>query len=253
MQAINLKTEYLKNPVGIDVTSPRLMWTCEGGEKQTAYRIVATSEGKQIWDSGKVQSDNMYAVFSLKLSSRQRVAWSVTLWDENDKEGEASEACFETGLLNPTDWQSKWITGDCSPSKDKRYPVDCFMKKFMVNGVKKARLYITACGLYEARINSNRVGEFILAPGSTDYRKRIQYQSYDVTDLLKSGDNEIAIELGDGWYRGSSGSKGRLNTYGKQTKFIAQLEIEDESGKKAIVTDGTWGVVERRSNRICRP
>lgn len=240
MQAINLKTEYLKNPIGIDVTSPRLMWTCKGGLKQTAYRVVASCDGKQIWDSGKVISDDMFSFFSYTLSSRQRVAWSVTLWDENDKEGEASEAFFETGLLIPTDWAAKWITGNYSPRKKKRYPVDCFMKKFTVTGVKKARLYISACGLYEAKINGTKAGEFVIAPGSTDYRKRIQYQTYDVTDLLKSGDNEIAVELGDGWYRGSSGSKGRLNTYGKQTKFIAQLEIENESGKKTIVTDGTW-------------
>lgn len=241
MKAINLKTEYLKNPIGIDIQSPRLMWTCEGGIKQTAYRIVASCDGKQVWDSGKVITDDMYATLLSKLNSRQRVAWSVTLWDENDKEGEASEVYFETGLLNATDWQAKWITGNYRPSKKKRYPVDCFIKKFTANGVKKARLYISACGLYEAKINGIKAGEFVIAPGSTDYRKRIQYQTYDVTDLLKNGDNEIAVELGDGWYRGSSGAKGQTCLFGKQTKLLAQLEITDKSGNKfGIYTDESW-------------
>lgn len=241
MKAINLKTEYLKNPIGIDIQSPRLMWTCEGSIKQTAYRIVASCDGKQVWDSGKVITDDMYATLLSKLNSRQRVAWSVTLWDENDKEGEASEAYFETGLLNATDWQAKWITGNYRPSKKKRYPVDCFIKKFTANGVKKARLYISACGLYEAKINGIKAGEFVIAPGSTDYRKRIQYQTYDVTDLLKNGDNEIAVELGDGWYRGSSGAKGQTCLFGKQTKLLAQLEITDKSGNKfGIYTDESW-------------
>ena len=109
MKAINLKTEYLVNPIGIDVKKPRLSWSCEGGVKQTAYRIVAESNGKIIWDSNKVQSDLMFSFFSLSLSSRQRVTWTVTLWDENDKEGESTSAYFETGLLDASDFTAKWI------------------------------------------------------------------------------------------------------------------------------------------------
>ncbi|MGN1234470.1 MAG: family 78 glycoside hydrolase catalytic domain, partial [Christensenellaceae bacterium] len=125
--------------------------------------------------------------------------------------------------------------------KTRRYPVDCFRKTFEGSCVKRARLYISACGLYEARLNGKRVGEFILAPGSTDYNQRIQYQTYDVTDFIKSGSNEFTVELADGWYRGSNGAKGRTNTYGKQTKLIAQLELVGSDGKMtAVCTDGTW-------------
>lgn len=106
---------------------------------------------------------------------------------------------------------------------------------------RSARLYITACGLYEAKINGERAGDFVFAPGSTDYRKRIQYQTCDVTALIKEGENTLEIELADGWYRGSDGAKGRRNTYGKQTKLIAQLEMTDAAGKTAFVlSDGTW-------------
>ncbi|MGM9632291.1 MAG: family 78 glycoside hydrolase catalytic domain [Eubacteriales bacterium] len=241
LKAINLKTEYLNNPIGIDVKNPRLMWNCEGGIKQTAYRIVAKTDGKTVWDSGKVISDGMHSDYPCALYSRQRVEWTVTLWDENGQEGESSTAYFETGLLNADDWKAKWITGDYTPEKNRRYPVDCFKKTFNAEKVNSARLYISACGLYEANLNGQRVGEFILAPGSTDYNKRIQYQVYDVTDLIKSGNNELTVELADGWYRGSNGAKGRTNTYGKQTKLIAQLELVGFDGKvTAVCTDGTW-------------
>ncbi len=241
MKATDLKCESLINPIGIDVKEPRLSWVCEGAVKQTAYRIVAVSDNKTVWDSGKVQSDIMQSFFSFTLSSRQRVTWSVTLWDENDKEGETVSAFFETGLLSATDWKAEWITGNYSPKKKLRYPVDCFRKQFTALHVAKARLYVTACGLYEAKLNGKRVGNFVLAPGYTDYNKRIQYQTYDVTDLIQSGNNDLTVELANGWYRGSTGAWGLRNQYGKQTKLLAQLELVSTDGKTTyICTDGTW-------------
>lgn len=242
MKAINLKCEYLINPIGIDIQNPRLMWNCDGGIKQTAYRIVAKSDEKTVWDSGKVNFSSMYAEYPYKLKSRERIIWSVTLWDENGKEGEPSEtAYFETGLLAASDFSAKWISGNYHVNKKKRYPVDCFKKQFAAQNVAKARLYITACGLYEAKINGQRVGNFVLAPGHTDYTKRIQLQTYDVAKLLRNGENDITVELADGWYRGSCGAWGLKNQYGTQTKLYAQLEITDKSGKVTIVgTDKTW-------------
>lgn len=241
MKAINLKTEYLVNPIGIDIKNPRLMWNCEGGVKQNAYRIVATSDGKTVWDSGKVQSSSMRAEYSLPPKSRQKIEWKITLWDENDKEGEAASATFEYGLLNPSDWQAKWISGNYRVNKKLRYPVDCFQKNFNAIGIKKARLYVTACGLYEVKLNGVRVGNFVLAPGHTDYRKRIQYQTYDVTDLINGGANTITAELADGWYRGSCGAWGIRNQYGMRTKLLAQLELTDSIGNiSRICTDESW-------------
>ena len=242
MKAINLKTEYLVNPMGIDIQNPRLMWNCEGGIKQTAFRIIAKSDRKIVWDSGKVLSSSMHADYPLTLASRGRIEWSVTLWDENDLDGEPSEtAFFETGLLSASDFTAKWISGKYRVNKKKRYPVDCFKKQFAAQNVAKARLYITACGLYEAKINGQRVGNFVLAPGHTDYTKRIQLQTYDVAKLLRNGENDITVELADGWYRGSCGAWGLKNQYGTQTKLYAQLEITDKSGKVTIVgTDKTW-------------
>lgn len=240
MKAIQLKTEYLENPIGIDIIKPRLMWKCDGGQRQTAYRVTVTCSGSTVWDSGKVESASMHADMPVALKSRMRLEWTITLWDEEGKEETSAPATFEVGLLNRADWKAKWIAGDYSPKK-KRYPVDCFAKEFEVKDVLSARLYISACGLYTAKINGKKAGDAVLTPGSTDYRKRVQYQTYDVTSLLAPGGNKIECELADGWYRGSSGSKGRLFTYGKQTKLIAQLEIKGRDGKiTTIVTDGSW-------------
>ncbi len=243
MRAIRLKTEYLKDPIGIDIPSPRLFWNCEGGEKQTAWQIVAEADGAVSWDSGKVETSQMTHIpYGGTSGSRTRVEWKVRLWDENGTEGGWSEpAIFEMGLLNRSDWSARWITGDYAVDKKRRYPVDCFRKTFRAGQVKKARLYVTACGLYEGRLNGKRIGNFVLAPGHTDYTKRIQYQTYDVLSLLKEGENELTFELADGWYRGSCGAWGLKNQYGTQTKLLAQLELTLADGTtQTIATDGTW-------------
>jgi alpha-L-rhamnosidase len=234
MKAIRLRTEYLENPLGIDMRHPRLMWNCEGGTKQTAYQIVTES-----WDSGKVESSSMRAEYPKDLRDRERVNWRIRLWDENGEPGDWSEAFFEMGISS---WQAKWITGNYTVNKKERYPVDCFRKRFAAEKpVKNARLYITACGLYEARLGGRRVGDFVMAPGYTDYRRRVQYQTYDVTAMLQPGENELTVQLADGWYRGSCGANGIVNQYGTETKLLAQLEIGYEDGTtQTICSDETW-------------
>ncbi len=234
MKAIRLRTEYLFDPLGVDFQHPRLMWNCEGGKKQTAYQIVTGS-----WDSGRVESASMRAEYPKPLPDRERVNWRVRLWDENGEPGEWSEAFFETGI---SAWQARWITGNYTVNRKERFPVDCFRKAFIVKQpVKSARLYITACGLYEARLGGKRIGDFVMAPGYTDYRRRVQYQSYDVAGLLREGDNELTVFLADGWYRGSCGANGIVNQYGTETKLLAQLEITLADGSvQTVVSDETW-------------
>ena len=234
MKAIRLRTEYLVNPLGIDVQHPRLMWNCEGGVKQSAYQIVTDN-----WDSGKVETSSMHAFYPKELADRERVNWKIRLFDENGVAGEWSESFFEMGISS---WEAKWITGDYKVNRNDRYPVDLFRKEFKVESpVEKARLYITACGTYEARIGGEKAGNFYMAPGHTDYRRRVQYQTVDVTGLLKTGKNEITLQLADGWYRGSCGAWGLKNQYGIRTKILAQLELTYTNGvKNVIVTDDSW-------------
>jgi len=242
MRATRLRTEYLDRPLGLGIRMPRLSWNAEGGIAQTAYRIVATRDGAEVWDTGRVESPRMTHVRyeGEPLGSRDRVEWTVTLWDERGTEGEAVASWFELGLLEAHDWQAHWVTGDYTPKKNVRYPVDHFRIPVDAgDGIRRARLYITALGLYEARIGGVRVGEARLAPGSTDYAKRLQYQAYDVTGML-GGHDALEIALADGWYRGSIGCFGQTNVFGRQTKLLAQLEIDyADGGRQVIVTDDT--------------
>lgn len=243
MRAVRLRTSYLKNPMGMDITKPHFYWNCEGGEKQTAYEIMAECNGKEIFHTGKVVSDAMTHIpyAGETLQSRDIVTWKVRLWDEKDQPGAWNSASFEMGLLEESDWLAKWISGDYKPKKKERYPVDCFKKDFQTKKeIKKARLYASARGLYDVCINGSRLTDFILAPGMTDYRKRIQYQTYDVTGLLQDK-NTLELRLADGWYRGSSAAYGVTEVYGNQTSLIAQLEVIYTDGSKDVIaTDGSF-------------
>ena len=240
MQAIRLKTEHLFEPVGVDFTAPWLFWNCSGGREQTAYQVVAHDDGGALlWDSGRVASGSMRAHWGGEpVAPRTRVLWKVRLWDEQGACGDWAESLFETGIGC---WQAQWIAGNYRVNRRRRYPVDCFRKTFAAAGVQKARLYITACGLYEARLNGVRVGDAVLSPGITDYRKRVQYQTYDVTALVCEGENEMTVQLADGWYRGSTGAWGIRNQYGIETKLLAQLELTcADGGVQTVCTDGSW-------------
>ena len=263
MRAVHLQTEHLIEALGLGITTPRFFWHCEGGRTQTAYRIVARRGNETVWDSGKVQSASMTHIpyKGKALASRDRIDWTVTLWDEKDMPGEEAESWFEMGLLELSDWRAEWISGDYKPNKKVRYPVDCSRKIFSIKKpavddalgetmrtlteaaavfVKKARLYASARGVYDVTLNGKRIEDFILAPGMTDYRKRIQYQTYDVTALLQE-ENTLELRLADGWYRGSSAAYGVTNVYGTQTSLIAQLEITLADGTvQTYVTDDSW-------------
>lgn len=132
MKAVHLRTEYLENPLGLGITSPRFYWQCEGGVKQTAYQIIAKVGEETVWNSGKMESSSMTHIpyEGRELKSRERVYWSVKLWDENGKGGEISSAWFELGLLQASDWTAKWISGNYKPKKNTRWPVDHFRKAF---------------------------------------------------------------------------------------------------------------------------
>ncbi|MBQ8297506.1 MAG: family 78 glycoside hydrolase catalytic domain [Ruminococcus sp.] len=243
MEAIHLQTEYLTEPIGLGITAPRFYWNCEGGVTQTAYRITVKRGDVLCWDSGKVSSSSMTHIpyQGMPLQSRDILDWSVQLWDESDVPGGVSTSSFEMGLLCPGDWSAKWISGDYKPKKNTRYPVDCFKKSFSIpDTVIKARLYATARGIYDVTVNGHRIEDFILAPGVTDYRKRIQYQTYDVTEYITKT-NTIELRLADGWYRGSVAAYGVVNVFGMQTSVVAQLELTLQDGSvKTVVTDESW-------------
>ncbi len=251
MKAYRLRTADLYDPMGIDLQYPLLSWNLEGeGKYQSAYEIRAAHSVREleadetIWSTGKVLSRKMTNIpYENELSSRECVFWSVRVWDEKDNAGEWSKpAYFEMGLLDESDWQAKWIAGDYQPEKGIRYPADEFCKEFDIKDqVVCARLYITACGIYESYLNGQRIGEQILTPGSTTYEKRMNYQVYDVTKQISAEKNVWTIALGDGWFRGKGGAFGASYIFGDTTCVLGQLEITYQDGyQEIIVTDETF-------------
>ena len=237
MRAIRLKTEHMVNPLGLQTANPTLSWNCADGITQTAYQIIAKSKNRIVWDSGKVASSQMSVEYGGSAAgARERIDWSVTLWDENGEPGQPESAWFEMGLMDGS-WEAKWIDPELPHEEKTRQPASVLRKTFFTDTTENARLYITCHGIYKARINGKPAHSFVYAPGTDDYRKRLQYQVYDVTELLKSGENEIAVTLGDGWYRGNNGVDGLYNYYGSDLALLCQLEV---SGKPVLMSDETW-------------
>jgi len=251
----HLRCEYKTNPLGIDVGRPRLSWKIRASQRgtlQSAYHIRAAAhvEGLQsgrnlLWDSGKVQSEqSVHIVYSgPTLASRQRVWWQVRVWDNHGGVSEWSKpAWWEMGLLKTGDWQADWIEPDIKENPKASNPCPMLRKEFRLKGaIKMARAYVTCRGLYRMELNSQVVGDELFAPGWTAYLHRLQYQTYDVTELLKNGANCIGVLLGDGWYRGRLVWQDRRNLYGRKVALLAQIEVEFQDGRREIVsTDSTW-------------
>ena len=262
-----LKTEYHTNPKGIDVLKPRFSWilTGEGRNRtQTAYRILVSSSEKEldknegdIWDSGKMFSNNTNQIEykGVSLTSQKTYYWKVKVWDESATESNWSEtAHWSMGLLKFSNWKGLFIGHDVGYDKTDKYdslylpPARYLRKSFTPKKkVKKATAYTTALGLYELRLNGNKVGNDYFAPGWTDYNKRLYYQTYDITESIKNGENVIGTIIADGWYAGYIGygllvklDKVR-EYYGVNPSFMGQIHLEYEDGSIEIIpTDTSW-------------
>lgn len=245
MRLYDLRTEYRENPIGLTDKAPRFSWKMESEEKdtlQTAYEIKVTDEnGNVVWNSGKKASDQSVLIpyEGEKLADEMLYKVEVSVAD-NHGNVESIEGTFETGIFDNTEFTAKMITSDF-PAEETACPV--FGKTFAIDKkVKKARLYATAHGVYEVTLNGQTVGDYRMAPGWTSYHNRLQYQIYDVTEQL-AAENEIAITVGNGWYKGILGFYCLPNQYGTQTGAFAELHVEYEDGSKDVIaTDETWSV-----------
>ena len=245
--AVSLRTDDLNGTVSIGTAQPHFSWKMAhcAGSMQSAYRIQAASSPEQLdfpdlWDSDWVESDQSVGVpwNGKALSSRKRVFWRVTLRDRHGKVSKPSApAEFEVALLHNSDWKARWIYFDGgNPSCPS--PCPYFRREFVLRkNVSRAVLYVTARGLFEARINGSRAGDDHFVPGWTDFRKQIQYLSYDVTPLLRKGRNAVGAVLGDGWYCGYLSGR-RRNTYGDHPELLFQLEIHYTDGSSEMILSG---------------
>lgn len=250
MKITDLRVEYRKDPIGMDLLKPRFSWKLESEKAntmQTAYQIQVVSEGQMIWDSGCQRSDQSVLVEygGLPLQAESVYEYRAVVWNNHDEMAEAS-GHFETGLLAGTNFQAQWIT---HPFAQEETACPIFTKTVTLSKpVKKARMYATALGVYEIQINGKKAGDAFFAPGWTNYKKRLQYQTYDVTDLLACGvggvkENRIEILVGNGWYKGIFGFTCTPDHYGDRVALLAEFHIAYEDGtKEVIATDTSWQV-----------
>lgn len=262
---VNLRCEYAKQALGIDRSNPRLSWVLGHGgtdQYQRAYQVivaddetlVAKEEGN-IWDSGQVEcSCSVNVVYQgQELKSCQKYYWRVRWWDKEDTASPYSDiAVFETSFLNEDEWSAAWIANgdDASPDSvtiEARYnlrPGSLLRKEFAIEKeIEAARVYIAGLGYYELRINGEKVGDRVLDPGQTDYRKTALYSIYDVTDALQTGANAIGVILGNGRYCSFRWRDDDLFGYDRFPCLRAELHITYVDGSKdKIVTDTTWDV-----------
>lgn len=249
----NLRTENLLNPIGLDVAQPRFTWQLQSNKRnvmQTAYEIKVGKDGVNvkrniIWTTGKVRSDQSVLVpyeSRMPLESNQEYYWQVRVWDnQGNTSAWSAPTYWQMGLLQASDWKAKWIgVGYQEDTLMRASPL--FRKTFTTKKkIQAATVYITSKGLYEAHLNGKRVGDACLTPGWTSYNNRLQYQAYDVTNLLNAGNNAIGVALGSGWYRGYIGFGGQKNFYGKELALLLQLEITYSDGtKETVITDESW-------------
>jgi alpha-L-rhamnosidase len=268
LSAEHLRCEYLIDPLGIDEPRPRLSWTLRSGrrsERQSAYRVLVASDAQRLgagvgdlWDSGKVERDrSVHVVYGgPDLAAGQRCWWAVRVWDGDDEPSPWSgPAWWEMGLLRSEEWRGEWIGLEIEPvlERDPALPADLDLQPCpflrttfsLDRPVRRARLYATARGLYELWLNGRRAGDQVLAPGWTDYRTRIQYQTYDVSDLLVAGDNALGAILGTGWYAGHVGwadqETGPTRHYGERPELLLDLRIAHDDGSETVIaSSGAW-------------
>lgn len=255
----DLRTEQLKNPVGIDVRQPRLGWRIESDEQnvmQTAYRILVASTPQLLaqdkgdcWDSGKIETDASQWITYQGKSLRRNTPyyWKVKVFTNKGEADWSLPAFWSTGLFNEADWQGQWIgldraaPGD-SETKWSRLAARYLRKEFeLKKEVKRATVHIAGMGLYELFINGQRIGDRVLAPAPTDYRKTILYNTYDVTDQLRK-ENAIGVTLGNGrFYTMRQNFKPyKTPTFG-YPKLRLNLMVEYTDGsRETISTNTSW-------------
>ncbi len=254
----DLRTERMTSPMSINTPTPRLGWRIETEKKnvmQKSFRIIVASTREKaeklngdLWDKSIDTDQSQWIVYAGKqLRSNTRCYWRVKVETTQGSSLWSDVAEWNVGLLNESDWSGQWIGFDAPKPWDKeelhsQLSARYMRKTFKLDKpVKCATLYISGLGMYEAFINGKKVGEQVLAPAPTDYRKTVLYNAFDVTSMLAT-DNVIAVAVGNGRYYTMQQKKKpyKIANFG-YPKLRANIIIEFADGtKKTVSTDDKW-------------
>lgn len=206
------RINFVENPIGLDIRDPFFSWLPNSKKvncNQVAYRIIVSKDKSRVynevgdeWDSGKVMSKKTSFIYyeGLPLENFSKYYWRVKWWDNYDEVSVFSDVySFETAFIEKNAWKGKWILVD-----------SILRKEFNVNNdIKSAKIYISALGYYELRVNGKKIGTKVLTPQWTDYKKRILYSTYDVTENIKKNMNCIGVMVGNSRYTTEYGYDGK--------------------------------------------
>ncbi len=249
LSVVSLTCERREAPLGVDVPQPWLGWILTGagtdrGQHSYEIRVGSSPGSDNLWESGRMVSSQSNGVLysGRKLSSSERVFWQVRVWDEVGHESNWSPvSTWTTGIMQKADWHARWIGGS-----NLKQPTDSLLlrREFQVHpGLKEAIVHVTGLGQYEMSVNGQKVGEDLLTPGWTDYRKTVLYDTYDITKLLSAGTNTAGILLGNGMDHVHAPRYTKFTgTFGPQ-RAIAQVQLFYRDGSKEMIgTDHQWTV-----------
>jgi alpha-L-rhamnosidase len=268
-----LQCESRTNPLGIDETRPELSWQLvsnQRNKKQSAYRILVASsltklqkEQGDLWDSKKVSSDSSCFVEykGKQLDSKDECYWKVKVWDEEGNPSDWSKpAKWTIGLLDRKDWQASWIGTESKEHyqvkteysiegevKKTRLPARYLRNEFKSKKkIKNAYAYVSGLGLYELYLNGKKVSDHVLSPAQTQFNKRVLYNTFDITDYLKSGKNAIGVILGNGRYMPMRKEEPIDVAFFGFPKLLLHIDIEyQDSSHKTITSNQEWQVTNK--------
>lgn len=261
--------ESRTNPIGIDAEHPRFSWQITTAEKnvlQNAFQIMVAEtqeelkSGKNLlWDSGKKSGGiSVLIPYNGKpLASNRDYFWKVKVWTNKGETKWSKVGRWSTAFMDNPLSKATWIGMDSTLNSGKlttktRLSARYLRKEFTVeNKIKNATLHISGLGLYECYLNGKKVSNDVLAPTATDYTKRVNYNTYDVKEMLSSKQNTLGVILGNGRFfsmrmenvPGGDPLDTPAQVHYGFPKLLLQLEIEYANGqKKTIVSDTSWKI-----------
>lgn len=241
MRITNVKINGITNPVGFLYEKLFCSWNvCETESKKAVNTVIEVSktenfaeilykkEGTELCQSGEL--------LDISLEARTRYFYRITVTGDRGDQAISAGCFFETGKMDET-WNAQWIA---LKAEDSFHPI---LKKtfYAKENIKKARLYVTGVGLFEAYLNGKKIGNEYLMPYITDYEQTLQVLTFPVEEYVAEGENTLEILLGKGWYMGVFGLKLTAENYGNRMAAIGELHLEYADGEKTVIgTDKSW-------------